>query len=202
MQDTDPNSNGIIRYLCSNPNCNSVFSKPKIITYCLCPTCQALVSVTTTEGQLDTKEAPLTLEKITLIESVEQQETKNQDACQSNTELTEPESIRAQTAPKFMELNVEEKEQINTDSTETKKGQMNSTEQLETVQLDKKVEAPIETKSISASQACKYFFGYLSQRNKKEMIPNACVECIRSLDCILQNYDKSMEAIEEIKKWY
>ena len=31
------------RYCCSNPNCHKVFSKPKIIKYYVCPSCQTLI---------------------------------------------------------------------------------------------------------------------------------------------------------------
>ena len=48
---------------------------------------------------------------------------------------------------------------------------------------------------------CKHYFGYLAQRDKGEEIPATCVECVKSLDCMLSNY-KSEESVQEIKKWY
>jgi hypothetical protein len=53
----------------------------------------------------------------------------------------------------------------------------------------------------SPDRGCKYYFGYLSRRGKENEIPNICVECPRSLDCMLSNF-KSKDKIKEIKKWY
>ena len=39
------------KYLCSNPNCKKVFSRPKIIKYQVCPTCQTLVNMAEAEKQ-------------------------------------------------------------------------------------------------------------------------------------------------------
>ena len=58
-------------------------------------------------------------------------------------------------------------------------------------------EAPI-TPSVSG---CQYGFGYLAQR-EKEAIPDACIPCPRSVDCMLSEYHKSENAVKEIKKWY
>lgn len=40
-------SNDGHRYQCANPNCGKAFSKPKIIKYYVCPTCQTLVIMDT-----------------------------------------------------------------------------------------------------------------------------------------------------------
>jgi len=42
-------------YRCPNPNCHSVFLRPKIIKYYVCPTCQTLVKMDTAEGNAKTK---------------------------------------------------------------------------------------------------------------------------------------------------
>jgi hypothetical protein len=49
---------------------------------------------------------------------------------------------------------------------------------------------------------CKHYFGYLGERDKGEEIPIECLECPKSLDCMLGNYYKSKESVAEIKKWY
>jgi hypothetical protein len=36
----------------------------------------------------------------------------------------------------------------------------------------------------------------------KEGIPETCVECNKSLDCMLSEYYKSENTVAEIKKWY
>ena len=48
---------------------------------------------------------------------------------------------------------------------------------------------------------CKYYFGYLASREKQKEIPETCLECPRSLDCMLSNY-KSEDTVGEISKWY
>jgi len=82
-------------------------------------------------------------------------------------------------------------------------------EQVQVPQQKKIEPAPIqqstavETKTISQSSSdCQYGFGYLSQREKGEGIPDTCIECPKSLDCMLSNYYKKEQSVREIKKWY
>jgi len=49
---------------------------------------------------------------------------------------------------------------------------------------------------------CSYHFGYLSEKNKNEVIPETCFACPRSIDCMLSKFEKSPQSLEEIKKWY
>jgi hypothetical protein len=49
---------------------------------------------------------------------------------------------------------------------------------------------------------CQFWFGYLGQRENGERIPDECVECERSVECMLQKEAYSTEAVTEIKKWY
>ena len=48
---------------------------------------------------------------------------------------------------------------------------------------------------------CLHYFGYLRERESGEIIPSECIECKKSIDCMLTN-QTSKEAIKEIKKWY
>ncbi len=48
---------------------------------------------------------------------------------------------------------------------------------------------------------CPYYFSYLASREKQEEIPDICLECPKSLDCMLSNY-KSEDSVVEISKWY
>jgi len=52
-----------------------------------------------------------------------------------------------------------------------------------------------------SSSGCQFGFGYLSQRKKGEGIPDSCIECAKSLSCMLSEYYKK-ENVKEIKKWY
>lgn len=54
---------------------------------------------------------------------------------------------------------------------------------------------------VSGDCRCQYYFGYLADREKQEGIPDPCLECPRSLDCMLTNY-KSENTVTEIGKWY
>jgi DNA-directed RNA polymerase subunit RPC12/RpoP len=49
---------------------------------------------------------------------------------------------------------------------------------------------------------CQYWFGYLNQREKDESIPHECVECEKSVECMLNQQYNSPSAVAEIKKWY
>jgi len=49
---------------------------------------------------------------------------------------------------------------------------------------------PIEKKpsqSLSKAQGCIHHFGYLSQRSKKEKIPEECMVCENIVQCMLKN---------------
>ena len=61
--------------------------------------------------------------------------------------------------------------------------------------------ASAEEANESSDSGCKHYFGYLGEREKGEDIPSECLECPKSLDCMLYNY-KSKESVAEIKKWY
>jgi len=59
-----------------------------------------------------------------------------------------------------------------------------------------------KTDGATSDKTCQHYFGYLGQREKGEGIPSSCVECAKSLDCMLAEYYKSKETVEEIRKWY
>jgi len=63
--------------------------------------------------------------------------------------------------------------------------------------------AVAETKTVTTSSSvCQYGFGYLSQREKGESIPETCIECAKSLECMLSEYYKAEKGVKEIRKWY
>jgi DNA helicase-2/ATP-dependent DNA helicase PcrA len=66
---------------------------------------------------------------------------------------------------------------------------------------NKQPAASAEEVNQPSDSGCKHYFGYLGQREKGEEIPTECLECPKSLDCMLQHY-KSKESVSEIKKWY
>jgi len=58
-----------------------------------------------------------------------------------------------------------------------------------------KVEEKVKT-------GCQYWFGFLSQKDKSESVPQECVECEKVMDCMLNRIYDSVAAVSEIKKWY
>ncbi len=63
--------------------------------------------------------------------------------------------------------------------------------------------AIVETKkSLEPSPGCQYGFGYLSHRDRGAKIPDSCIECPDSLNCMLSEFHKSGESVKEISKWY
>jgi hypothetical protein len=61
-------------------------------------------------------------------------------------------------------------------------------------------ETEIDEKDDTSDQ-CSHYFGYLGKREKGETIPAECIECMRSIECIL-NKISSKDAAQEIQKWY
>ncbi len=59
--------------------------------------------------------------------------------------------------------------------------------------------AEIEEKPLPNS-GCTHHFGYLGERSKGQNIPNECLTCKQTIECMLSN--KTDEAIREIKRWY
>jgi hypothetical protein len=53
----------------------------------------------------------------------------------------------------------------------------------------------------TAKIGCRYWFGYLNQKDKTESVPQECVECEKVMDCMLSQ-ENSEVAMSEIRKWY
>jgi len=50
-------------------------------------------------------------------------------------------------------------------------------------------------------EGCLHYFGYLRERESGEAIPSECIECKKSIECMLTTRT-SKDAVEEIQKWY
>jgi len=185
------------KYLCSNPNCNRVFSRPKIIKYYVCPTCQTLVD-NSNAGEFVEKESASTVRKVStqrkpkILEPEGFQEVKTLDI-QVVSDQTALEERSATSTENKIELSerVVNLEQVQT--LQQKPSELASSEEIETVERKKLPES---------SLGCKHVFGYLGHRGKGEKIPDACIECPVSLKCLLSNYYRSGESVKEISKWY
>ena len=53
----------------------------------------------------------------------------------------------------------------------------------------------------SEEKGCLHYFGYLGERASGESIPSECIECRKSVECMLTT-QTSKDAVKEIKKWY
>ena len=82
----------------------------------------------------------------------------------------------------------------------TQQAETELTNPLEWPQPEQTIERSEEVNKPSDS-GCTYYFGYLAERDKGVEIPAGCLECPKSIDCMLNNY-KSKESVTEIKKWY
>jgi hypothetical protein len=71
---------------------------------------------------------------------------------------------------------------------------------IEEVPSKRHLESERTAKGTNDSE-CGQYFGYLSQRDKEEEIPEKCFECSKITDCMLSNFN-SENGIKEIKKWY
>ena len=81
----------------------------------------------------------------------------------------------------------------------------------EELTLQQRLEAMVEKKHKdeekakeppSSSPECLHYFGYLHQREVGQAMPEECVVCPRSIECLMSNSNKSKESLKEIKKWY
>jgi hypothetical protein len=179
-------------YCCSNPNCRNVFSIPKVIKYYVCPICQTLVEMTSTDGKAaDEEYAP-----------VEEPQSKKIVAKPVQSQAPAMRTIE----PKTIEPNVVEPKVVEPKVVEPK---VVEPKVVEPKVVEPKPQSPMpkslgqeEKENHPSDQVCKYYLGYLSQRDKGEGIPETCVECNKSLDCMLSEYYKSEKTVAEIKKWY
>ena len=174
-----------------------MFSRPKIIKYYVCPTCQTLVDNSNT-GELVEKESASTVRKV---------------LTRIRTKIVEPEGfqelgtldiqvVRGQPA-------LEERCATSTEERIELSEKVVNLEQVQPSQ-QKPIElapspeiATVERKKLpESSLGCKHVFGYLGHRGRGEKIPDACIECPVSLKCLLSDYYKSGESVKEISKWY
>ena len=55
---------------------------------------------------------------------------------------------------------------------------------------------------IAENKCPNHYLGYLSERSKGEGIPEECMICEKTIECMLFKLNKSDRAIKEIRKWY
>ena len=97
-----------------------------------------------------------------------------------------------------------EAKQLLAERKETEKSQQIESNAPNLIEPFQTVQPAVNAEEVNkpSNPNCKHYFGYLGSRKKGEGIPESCLECPKSLDCMLGDYYKSKESVAEIKKWY
>lgn len=206
-----------MRYCCPNPNCNRVFSKPKIIRYYVCPTCQSPIRLNDSHVHshmiLQKRiEKTLKVKKIENHDDLKQLEpTLYLLSVQSDkkTDLALIQSVnktilaliptykktdlvliqdQKKNEPITFQNPVENKRyQIETEKVENDCLTINSEPILNTT-VSKKANETVANPD-SSNKKCSHYFGYLYERTKGEKIPEACFECSKLVPCMMSESD-------------
>jgi hypothetical protein len=193
-----------MKYFCPNPNCKKVFSRPKIIKYTVCPTCQTLVDDTNMAEHVQ-HDAPSRTRKVSAprkLKIAEPADFPEKDLI----EVEEPKSDQSKLKELFVAWASAEEEESEKAEAGEKKLELEQAQQQpqENMELSSSQRtATVETEQVpKSSPGCQYGFGYLSHRDRGAKIPDSCIECPDSLNCMLSEYHKSGESVKEISKWY
>jgi len=202
-----------MKHSCSNPNCGKIFSRPKVIKYYVCPSCQTLIDIPTQKipdnvtsnkktverARKKESESELTLNQLVSNDEVTQsKENAKNEAIDLELEfITECESIDTSS----LEKKVTECESIDTSSLEKK---VTECESIDTSSLEQKVQLAVEGRKVLSELnfQCSHYFGFLSEKKEGQEIPETCFECPKSVECLLSRCTKSEESIQGIKQWY
>ena len=170
------------KYHCANPNCNRVFSRPKIIKYYVCPTCQTLVNAAEENEQL--MQVPLSPQKHVkhakpeITKKVIKPDIATTVGFSHENQLPEAEVLKAPEEKPEINKNLNlEQDKTPEQKTESSKilvaSEQTQSPQPKPIAVIPTQPSSEETKTVSPSSSdCQYSFGYLSQREKGEGIPD------------------------------
>ena len=187
-----------MKHSCSNPNCGKIFSRPKVIKYYVCPSCQTLIDIPTQKIPDNVTSNKKIVERARKKES-ESELTLNQLV--SNDEVTQSkENAKNEAIDLELEF-ITECESIDTSSLEQK---VPESESIDTSSLEQKVQLAVEGRKVLSELnfQCSHYFGFLSEKKEGQEIPETCFECPKSVECLLSRCTKSEESIQGIKQWY
>jgi len=187
-----------MKHSCSNPNCGKIFSRPKVIKYYVCPSCQTLIDIPTQKIHDNVTSNKKTVERARKKES-ESELTLNQLV--SNDEVTQSKENAKNEAIDLKLEFITECESIDTSSLEQK---VPESESIDTSSLEQKVQLAVEGRKVLSELnfQCSHYFGFLSEKKEGQEIPETCFECPKSVECLLSRCTKSEESIQGIKQWY
>jgi hypothetical protein len=149
---------------------------------------------------------PILREKHALVKEPPKLRKKKviKQAEKDETNAIEPTLIQPE---KNVELTIAEEPFVN-EGVETETAEAKNPELME-LTLIQRLEAMVtetgekkETANSSSDAECSHYLGYLNQRVKGETIPETCIVCPKSIECLLSESDSSKESMKEIKKWY
>jgi hypothetical protein len=171
------------KHSCSNPDCGKIFSRPKVIKYYVCPSCQTLIDIPTQKIPDNVTSNKKTVERARKKES-ESELTLNQLV--SNDEVTQS------------------KENAKNEAIDLELEFIAESESIDTSSLEQKVQLAVEGRKVLSELnfQCSHYFGFLSEKKEGQEIPETCFECPKSVECLLSRCTKSEESIQEIKQWY
>ena len=184
-----------LQYSCSNPNCGKAFSRPKIIKYYVCPKCQTLINM----PKKDHSPIHGIAAKVRKPVAPAKPQIAGPDLSQ-DPRIAKLASIQEASIPEVT-IPTTKKQDTVEPPTAIEDVQILEVKPIELNDSQKLIFEEEKTGS-SSSSACKYGFGYLSQREKGGEIPSICIECPSSVECMLSGLYTSKEPIKEIKKWY
>jgi FtsZ-interacting cell division protein ZipA len=180
-------------YRCPNPECKKIFRTPAKVKdlsetphriHYSCPECGTdvepfLKSDTSKETTTEAKpKQPATPKPIYLKQKPEVQTTAQHSAPKST--YLEQKSETQPATPS--QIQIKEPQPKQTDQT-------------------LKPDITEDNQKTTESSGCQYYFGYLGNRQKNEAIPETCLACPNSLDCMLSKH-KLTNSVQEMKKWY
>ena len=171
------------KHSCSNPNCGKVFSRPKVIKYYVCPSCQTLIDI-------PTQKIP---DHVTPFKKSIERVRKQDPESELNLNQLVPNDKTAQS-----------KENSTNETLDLKLEFITECESIDTSSLEKKVQLAVEGRKVLSELnfQCSHYFGFLSEKKEGQEIPETCFECPKSVECLLSRCTKSEESIQEIKQWY
>jgi hypothetical protein len=203
------------KHSCSNPNCGKIFSRPKVIKYYVCPSCQTLIDISTQKIPDHVNPIKKSIgrvrEKDPQSESTPNQLVSNNEMAQSkenatNETLDLKQDPQSESTPNQLVSNNEmaqSKENATNETLDLKLEFITECESIDT-SLEKKVQLAVEGRKVLSELnfQCSHYFGFLSEKKEGQEIPETCFECPKSVECLLSRCTKSEESIQEIKQWY
>jgi len=176
------------KHSCSNPNCGKIFSRPKVIKYYVCPSCQTLIDIST--QRIPDRGAPIkkSIGRVrkqdpesepTLNQLVPNEKTAQSKENTTNETLDlkkDPESEPTLNQLVSNDETAQSKENAINETIDLKLEFITESEPIDTSSLEEKVQLAVEgRKALSELNfQCSHYFGFLSEKKEGQEIPETC----------------------------